>query len=399
MSDLVRRRNVTVKKGIETMKNALKWTAVLSGSFLSAAVGTTAPPTRVPITPASASAAAPSPANLDQEYERLVKRMSALSDTIGRNPQDPQVYRWSLDQGETLLRLALRSKGDERENWLRMAVDCYHSAAVQSPVKQQNAYQLLAQLPAWIVQNVPGSPVASYAVYQEIQADFLRRLGESGDTSGKAQAHLCQRLVQFAQESPAVPEAPKALMEAGHTYEQMGKTDQARQCYRYVTEKYAGKPAGRNAGGALWRMGLDGEQVDLRLPSLYSAPGDGEVFDLIPMRGRLVVLHFWSASDPRAETNFETLKQLAYRSKRFSFSLVHVNMDADPAAAREFLKGKLTSGIHLHQSGGLSGPVAERYGIEKVPEIFLLGPDGKLVKHSLTASKVEAEIEAHLAKK
>jgi len=69
-----------------------------------------------------------------------------------------------------------------------------------------------------------------------------------------------------------------------------------------------------------------------------------------------------------------------------------VNMDAEPAEGRAFLSGRLTAGVHVYQPGGLDGAVAERYGLQKVPQAFLVNRDGTLLKHSLTASRLEAEL-------
>ena len=45
-------------------------------------------------------------------------------------------------------------------------------------------------------------------------------------------------------------EAPKAVLEAGETWEALNKLDDARHCYRYLAEAYAGQPVARKAGGA-----------------------------------------------------------------------------------------------------------------------------------------------------
>jgi hypothetical protein len=71
-------------------------------------------------------------------------------------------------------------------------------------------------------------------------------------------------------------------------------------------------------------------------------------------------------------------------------------MDADLNAARSFLAGRLTMGTHVYQRGGLDGLVAERYGIQTLPTLFLLGNDGSLIKQSLPAAGLEAEVSSRL---
>jgi hypothetical protein len=67
-------------------------------------------------------------------------------------------------------------------------------------------------------------------------------------------------------------------------------------------------------------------------------------------------------------------------------------MDAEAAEGRAFLAGRLTAGVHLYQSGGLDGAVAERYGIQELPQAFLVSRDGKLLKHSLSVERLETEL-------
>jgi hypothetical protein len=365
---------------------------LLAPSVVAAPPSAAAAPVR-----AAAPPAALAEVGEDREYQQLLERLTALSELIVRNAQSPQVWRYNLDQAEATWRLAARSDGKERENWLRMVVDSHYAAAVQSPANDLTATQRLAQLPSLIAQAYPGSPVVAYAALQEVQADYIRVLQQAGDNPVGAQMHRCERLAQFALAYPATPEAPRALQEAAQTCESLGKTAEAVRYYRTLAATFPGQALGRKAEGSLWRLSRGGEPVHLELPVLY-AVGEGAAppFNLRQLQGKLVVVYFWVSSSAQAAEDFQTLKRLTDRWQDHGLEVVYVNLDGDAAQARAFLSGRLTAGVHLCQGGGLEAPVAERFGLQSLPQAFVVDPNGNLIRHSLQAAQLEAETARHL---
>jgi len=374
---------------------AWKWLPALSSSLL---LGNQ----DLASSPVALNAPSPPPAALgdvaeDRELQPLLDKLGELSRLIDQNAQSPQAWKHHLEQAEVLLQLAVRSQGKERDNLLRLAVDSFYSTALLAPQDQPVGYDRLRQLPQWIAQNFPASSVMHYAALQEIQADCLRVLEKNGGDNVKAQEHRCTRLLQFAQQHPEVPEAAKAVLEAAQISESLGETIEACRCYRYLIEQFSSNPAARKASGALGRLGANHERVQLELPLLYASSNPADAaFNLNQLRGSLVVLYFWSSANPKADEEFQVLKQFTDRHVGRGVEVVYVNMDDDPSQGRAFLAGQLTAGVHLYQAGGLQGSIAERYGISQVPQAFLIGRDGTLLRHSLSASRIETEAVAHL---
>jgi hypothetical protein len=323
----------------------------------------------------------------------LLTRLSQVSEAVVRNAQSPQAWRYQIEQADVLLQLAARAPQAERDNWLKMAIDSYYGAAVGCPDNEPQPPQRLAQLPGLISRYFSGNPLSSYAALQVIQADYNRALGKAGADPAPAQDQLRRRLVSFAQEHPKVPEAARALLEAGQFSESLGKPADACRCYRHLAETYPGQPLSRQARGALRRLGgLDNTPFELRLPLLYSAGTHERPFDIKELRGALVLVTFWSSTHPQAAESFDTLKRLTDRYLPRGLQVVYVNLDGDPARAREFLAGRLTAGTHIFDPVGLNGIIAERYGVQDLPQIFLVSADGTLLRHSLQPSQLETEL-------
>ena len=160
-----------------------------------------------------------------------------------------------------------------------------------------------------------------------------------------------------------------------------------------MADNYAGQSVARKAGGSLARIGLGGEVVHLELPLLFAAENrNASVFDLKELHGKLTAVYFWSSASPRAAEDLQILKDLAEKYQDRDFEVVYVNMDENVGKARTFLAGRLTMGTHVYQRGGLDGAVAERYGIQTLPTLFLLGKDGSLIKQSLPTSGLQEEL-------
>src|SRR5690242_20698473 len=126
-------------KGTDAMKRAL---SVLGSSLLLSATALAAHPAARVVAPAAGNAPPPDVAATDQdEMPRLLSRLNELSEFIAQNMQSPQLWRYQLAQGEVLLQIAARCKPEERDSWLKMAVDNYQSAAVLSPDSDISAHQ------------------------------------------------------------------------------------------------------------------------------------------------------------------------------------------------------------------------------------------------------------------
>ena len=382
------------------MKQFLNGLSAVAGSLLLTTVVSAAPRPSPRPTPAPQPAPAAQPAEAsadDPELKRLLDRLGALGDLVGKNASAPDAWKLLLEQSDLLMQLAARSKAEERDNWLRMAIDSYYSAAIQSGADDATASNALLLLPSRIAHDFAGNPLVSYAGMQIVQADYIRALGADPEHPDKARELLHDRLMAFAHEYPKTPETPKAVMDAAAISESLGKTEVARAAYRYLADNFTGQAVARKAGGSLARLGLGGESVHLELPLLFAPESRNDSqFNLKDLRGKLVAVYFWSSASPQAAEDLQLLKDLAVKYQDRGLEVVYVNMDEDLNAARTFLAGRLTMGTHVYQKGGLDGAVAERYGIQTLPTLFLLGGDGSLLKQSLPTTGLEAEASSRL---
>jgi len=75
---------------------------------------------------------------------------------------------------------------------------------------------------------------------------------------------------------------------------------------------------------------------------------------------------------------------------------VLVNLDNSQNDAVNFLQRNSLNGIHLHQPGALDSPLAVHYGVMVLPNLFLVGKEGKVVSRSVQVGGLEEEIKKML---
>jgi hypothetical protein len=338
-------------------------------------------------------AAPPAPAE-DGELDRLNEQLGRVGEAVSRAQDPGQLAALSVQQADLLRQVAARSKVEDRPALVRSIADCLHAAAVNSRPGDRAAQQRLLALHEEVTRQAPGSALAAYVAYREMQADHLGALASGGDIT-QIQPAWRQRLAGFAQAYPQADDAPQAVMEAAQVSEAMGRTDWARAAYTHLARTYPTHPLAAKAQGAVRRLSLEGEVLRLALPRLDGAGSHDVPFDIDELRGRLVLVYFWASSDGRAATDFPRLAEALRKHAGVGLELLCVNMDRSPEEARSCLSGTAAPGVHVFQRDGLEGRLATRYGLASLPKLILVGRDGRVLSASVEAGTVADTLAKH----
>lgn len=103
----------------------------------------------------------------------------------------------------------------------------------------------------------------------------------------------------------------------------------------------------------------------------------GETISLSGLRGKVVVLNFWSSWCPPCKDEAPVLERVWQRYKDKNVMLLGVNVWDKGPAARQFL---LEQGI-TYPNGAPTAPVAAEYGLTGIPETYVIDPKGMVVRH------------------
>lgn len=329
----------------------------------------------------------------DKELQALLDQLRELD---GKAPQgghpgaDPAVVTYNLQRTDLLEKIVAKVKPEERDPWVRQVADCLSAAAQASPTTDSTAFTRLTRLVEQIVKAMPGTSLAAYVSYREMNADYANRLNEKGADLAKVQDYWIERLSKFVQTYPKADDADDALMQLGMVSEFVGKDAEAKKWYQVLVRDFADKPAAARANGCLLRLDLDGKVLKLTSPTLTNP---AETFNVEDLQGKNVVVYYWASWNGQCASDFAKLKQLLEANK--DLALVTVNLDTTAEEAKAFLARTPINATHLFQPGGLDNPLATQYGILGLPSLFLVGKDGKVLSHTVQVATLEDELKKH----
>ena len=110
-------------------------------------------------------------------------------------------------------------------------------------------------------------------------------------------------------------------------------------------------------------------------------------------RGKVVLIHYWATWSANCKSDMVLLKDLyAKRGGGRDFQIVGVCLDADAAAAKQFLNQNRFPWNHVYDSGGVDGKLANEMGVMTLPMMLLVDRDGKVVRNNIQAAELDAEL-------
>jgi hypothetical protein len=205
----------------------------------------------------------------------------------------------------------------------------------------------------------------------------------------KVQSEWLERLGKFVATYPKADDTPDALLQCGMVSEFLGKEVEAKNWYGQLVKNFPDKPHALKANGAIARLDLEGKPLQLTGPRLDDP---ATVFDVANHAGKIVVVYYWASWNSQTVGDFAKLKLMLNEHSGKGVELVCVNLDNSAAEAKAFLQRSPAPGIHLHQQGGLESKLATQYGVMVLPNIFLVGKDGKVVSTKVQVGTVEEEV-------
>ena len=283
---------------------------------------------------------------------------------------------------------------DEQLQWIQQLTDSLSTAA-QSGLYPDGRVRL-QQLETTVKAN---QKLLGYVYYRRLMAEYAVRLKEDDKAADEAAARKSREATQkwwfeqlenFAKQWPASEDAPDAVVQLAISYELMGRIDDAKAWYGQLAKNYPKTEGGVKASGALRRLSLTGNPLQLAGKNLQGQPLSIEQY-----RGKVVLVVFWASYAQPFLADAETLKAVYAKHQKSGFEIVGINMDPDAAAATAWLGSNAIRWQNLREAPQQAGaqPGDFGFGIVSVPTMFLVNKEG-IVEGGITSRNLDLAVDA-----
>lgn len=121
-------------------------------------------------------------------------------------------------------------------------------------------------------------------------------------------------------------------------------------------------------------------------------------------KGKVVLIDFWASwcrpcrmANPRLVQLYERYKDKSFKNAPGGFTIVSISLDQKKDAwVKAITDDGLVWPYHLSDLAGWKSEAALTYGVEFIPQAFLVGPDGKILAKYNFAEQAEADLQKML---
>ena len=153
---------------------------------------------------------------------------------------------------------------------------------------------------------------------------------------------------------------------------------------------------------------VDHKQLDLGILQLVPAtrlePGepaplfqvhtiDGKTLKLADYRGKYVLLEFWATWCAPCRVEIPHLQAVyeAFGDNKH-FTMISLSLDSDLVAPKAYVAQNRLEWIQGFLGNWSKTDIPGKYGVEGIPEIFLIGPDGRIITKGLRGEAIKSAV-------
>jgi peroxiredoxin len=166
--------------------------------------------------------------------------------------------------------------------------------------------------------------------------------------------------------------------------------------YEAFSPTLKNSPPGRFYGDML--KGLKVTAIGAQAPDFTQATPDGKSVSLADYRGKYVLVDFWASWCGPCRQESPNIMKVYNEYKGRNFDILGVSLD-DEKTRTKWLKAIQDDGLAWTQVSDLHGwknEVATRYGVQSVPQNFLIDPTGKIVATNLHGDELRTTLAQYI---
>jgi peroxiredoxin len=181
------------------------------------------------------------------------------------------------------------------------------------------------------------------------------------------------------------------LHAAGKTCEGYHLDDEAANCFAMVLEKFPKTPQAEQATAILRRLELKGKKA-----KLFGETNDGRFLKNGQLRGKTVLVVFWSSDSDAFQEMLPQLKKVTQPYERSNLTVLGVCLDEEKPPMEAFIEKNGLNWIQLFYSDPdkrhWDNPLAQYYGVHDIPSLWLVDQDGTVVDTHVTPDSLDGQL-------
>jgi peroxiredoxin len=232
---------------------------------------------------------------------------------------------------------------------------------------------------------------AHSAELDELIATSVARIREAEASVVEARLQAATELEAFAKSREGSEDAAFALLVAGVRLMEAGKYSHAEATLR------------RGLDQAEREETIEGLQHHLALltlgrgkaaPEFTATSTAGGAVSLEDFRGQYVLLDFWATWCAPCIEQMPKMRALHEQYEDRGLKVIGVSVDQDLEALEEYLKREEPGWLQIADRAQPPGHrLAPNYGVDKLPRLVLIGPDGRIVHPNPTLALLESGLD------
>jgi thiol-disulfide isomerase/thioredoxin len=169
--------------------------------------------------------------------------------------------------------------------------------------------------------------------------------------------------------------------------------------YRRLATNYPDTDEGKLAVAHVHRDDIVGHPIDLAFTDAIT----GRKVDLKDYRGKLVLIDFWATWCPLCVEAMPHVKSLYQKYHDQGLEIIGVNLDnAEPEGSldrvKQFVAENQIPWPQFYQDNGWESPFSHSFGIDALPAMFVIAPDGNVAATHTVPSDLDTLIPTLLPK-